>query len=161
MAKQTRSKNRQTGQSDAYTAWNLLRRASQSQVFAAVAIATTTLMMVALSWETWPDVIIDFGREVYVPWRLSEGEVLYRDLAYFNGPLSPYLNSLWFRLFGVSIHVLALANLGILFVLLALFYTLLAEIGSRTSALLASLLFVLVFGFGRYVLGGNYNYICP
>ena len=122
-------------------------------------IGATALAMFVWSWETWPDVIVDFGRELYVPWRLSAGEVLYRDLAYFNGPLSPYLNSIWFRLFGTSIHVLAFANLAILFALCALMYTLLADIGSRISAFLASLFFVLVFAFS--LLGMNFNYISP
>ena len=27
-------------------------------------------------------------------WQLSEGAVLYRDIAYFNGPLSPYFNAM-------------------------------------------------------------------
>ena len=36
--------------------------------------------------------MIDFGRELYVPWQLNEGKALYRDIAYFHGPFSPYLN---------------------------------------------------------------------
>ena len=45
--------------------------------------------MLAWTWGTWPDVLVDFGGELYVPWRLAEGDVLYRDVAYFTGPLSP------------------------------------------------------------------------
>ena len=161
MAKQTRSKIRRSPRDNVNTTWDVLRRAAQSRWLAAAVIVPAALVMVAWSWETWPDVLIDFGRELYVPWRISEGEVLYRDLAYFNGPLSPYINSVWFRLFGVSIHVLALANLAILFVLLWLIYALLADIGSRTSALLGSLVFVFLFSCSRYVIAGNYNYICP
>ena len=44
--------------------------------------------MAAWSWRTWPDVFIDFGREAYVAWRLSEGDVLHRDIVYVSGPLS-------------------------------------------------------------------------
>ena len=61
-------------------------------------IALAGAAMLAWTWGTWPNVLVDFGRELYVPWRLTEGEVLYRDIAYFTGPLSPYLNALWFRL---------------------------------------------------------------
>ena len=32
------------------------------------------------SWGTWPDPTIDFGRELYVPWRLTHGDVLYRSI---------------------------------------------------------------------------------
>lgn len=64
--------------------------------------ALTFFLLTWLTWRKWPDILIDFGRELYVPWRLIQGEVLYRDLAYLNGPFSPYLNALWFRLFGDS-----------------------------------------------------------
>src|SRR6266700_6309518 len=59
-------------------------------------ILAASLAMLVWSWGTWPDVLIDFGRELYVPWQLSAGKVLYTDVAYFNGPLSPYFNSLCF-----------------------------------------------------------------
>ena len=87
--------------------------------------------------------------------------MLYRDLAYFNGPLSPYVNAVWFWLFGVSLRVLALANFAIVGVILFLLYRLLSQVGSRTSAFVACLTFVLLFGFSRYSIVGNYNYICP
>ena len=66
------------------------------------------------SWEKWADVHIDFGAELYTAWRLAEGDALYRDIAYRQGPLPHYLNALWFTLFGVSIRVLALCNLALL-----------------------------------------------
>src|SRR5687768_16039842 len=72
------------------------------------------LPMLLWSWDRWPDVLVDSSRELYVPWQLSEGKVLYRDVAYVQGPLSPYLNSLWFRLFGVGFRTLALCNLVLL-----------------------------------------------
>ena len=59
--------------------------------------------MLAWTWGRWPDVLVDFSRELYVPWRMTEGQVLYRDVAYFAGPFSPSLDALWFRLFGVGI----------------------------------------------------------
>lgn len=126
-----------------------------------IVIAAATAAMVYWSWGTWPDVIVDFGRELYVPWQINEGQVLYRDLAYFNGPLSPYVNALWFRVFGVGLRTLVLANLTIFGVLLFLCYSLLVQIGSRTSATLACLVLVFVFAFSRYVIAGNYNYLCP
>ncbi len=126
-----------------------------------VSIVVASVAMLCWTWGTWPDVIVDFGRELYVPWRLTEGEVLYRDLAYFNGPLSPYVNSIWFRLFGTSLRTLVFANLAILAVLLSLLYTLLVRIGSRVSATIGCLVMVSTFAFSRYVIAGNYNYVCP
>jgi len=124
-------------------------------------IAICALGMFWFSWGQWPDVLVDFGRELYVPWQITQGKVLSRDLAYFNGPLSPYVNAVWFTLLGSSLRTLALANFGIVCVLLALLYALLAQIGSRASALLGCLIFVFVFGFSQHSVIGNYNYIAP
>ena len=49
-----------------------------------------------------PDPVVDFGRELYVPWRITQGDVLYQDIAYFNGPLVPYINAAIFAVFGVG-----------------------------------------------------------
>ena len=44
-------------------------------------IAVALPLMLAWSWEKWPDPLIDFGRELYAPWQLAAGRVLYRDVA--------------------------------------------------------------------------------
>lgn len=124
-------------------------------------IAAAGAAMCYWSWGTWPDVLIDFGRELYVPWRIAAGSVLYVDIAYFNGPLSPYWNALWFRLFGASLLTLTVCNLVLLALLIALLYRLLADIGSRLSATGAGLALVALFGFGQFVGIGNYNFISP
>jgi hypothetical protein len=62
---------------------------SMAQWSGPIAIILAGLAMLCWTWRTWPDVLIDFGRELYVPWRLAAGQVLYTDIAYFNGPLSP------------------------------------------------------------------------
>src|SRR5436190_23730318 len=67
-----------------------------------LAIGCAMAIMLTWSWGSWPDPLIDFGRELYTPWQLSQGKVLYRDVASFYGPLSPYVNVVWFKLFGVS-----------------------------------------------------------
>lgn len=113
------------------------------------------------TWGRWFDVLIDFGREVYVPWRLSDGAVLYRDLAYFDGPLSPYWNALLFRLFGVSIRTIVVTNLVLIAAQAAVIWKLMYEFSSRTGATIATLLFLLVFAFGHYFSTGNYSYVAP
>ena len=35
------------------------------------------------SWRKWPDILIDFGHELYIPWQLASGKVLYKDIAFF------------------------------------------------------------------------------
>jgi hypothetical protein len=92
---------------------------------------------------------------------LAEGKVLYRDIAFFTGPLSPYLNALWFRLFGTSLRTLVVCNFVILTGFLWLLYRASREVGSRFGATAACLVFVPTFGLGHLVPMGNYNFLSP
>src|SRR4051812_45790677 len=83
---------------------SLILRASMMIAFA---------IMIAWTWQRWPDPIVDFGRELYVPWQVSQGKVLYRDIAHFSGPLSVYFNALLFRVLGTSLRTLEFANIAI------------------------------------------------
>ncbi len=121
----------------------------------------TFCLLTWLTWRKWPDILIDFGRELYVPWRLIQGEVLYRDLAYLNGPFSPYLNALWFHLFGASFLTLALCNLFLLGLLTGIIYYLVCRTVNHFTATLTSITFLSVFAFGHLVGIGNYNFVSP
>lgn len=124
-------------------------------------VAIFGLAMLGWTWGTWPDVLIDFGTQLYIAWQIAAGKVLFTDIFYFKGPLSPYLNALWFQLFGVSLRTLVLCNLAIASAALCLLYRLLSDISDRVSATLACLVFVGLFGFGQLAQMGNYNFICP
>src|SRR5688500_18130463 len=101
----------------------------------AILVALAGVVMCAWSWGKWPDPVIDFGREVYVPWRLSEGEVLYRDIvSYFNGPLSPYAHALLFKLFGVGLRTLVIFNLILIALLATMLYRLIAQVSDDLTA---------------------------
>lgn len=63
-------------------------------------------ILFAITWAKWGNVTIDCGREMYVPWELSQGKTLYRDIWYLYGPVGPYLNSVLYRLWGVHLAVL-------------------------------------------------------
>lgn len=124
-------------------------------------IAAAFIAMLIWTWGRWPDPLVDFGRELYVPWQLSQGKVLYRDLAYFNGPLSPYFNSLLFRILGVSLRTLVLANIAICIAMVVMIWKLFRLAGDRISATVACLLFITLFMTTQYVAIGNYNWIAP
>src|SRR5262245_36105510 len=117
--------------------------------------------MLAWTWGTWPDPIVDFGGELYVPWRLAEGDVLYRDVAYFTGPLSPYLNAAVFKVFGTSLLALVLANLLVLAGIAFLLHRILARIAGELAAGAGLVLFLLLFAFAQLEEIGNSNYVCP
>jgi len=116
----------------------------------------------ALSWRRWPDLLVDFGIQLYLPWRISQGDVLYRDVAYLTGgPLSQYFNALLFKIFGVSFRTLIFANLTITAGLLVLVYRRFLAAADRLTATMLCLAIVLVFAFQHYGLVGNFNYVTP
>jgi hypothetical protein len=122
-----------------------------------VSIILAGIAMMVWAWQTWADVIIDFGRELYVPWQMTQGKILYRDIAYFNGPLSPSVNYVWFRLFGVSIRTLILCNPVILAGLVWLTRALWLQVASPLAATSACVVLLVGFSFGPL----NYNFVCP
>jgi len=126
---------------------------------AVILIAAAT--MAWWTWGTWADVLVDFGQQLYLPWQIAEGRVLYADLAYYNGPLSQYVNTLAFKLFGVGLHTMVVFNLIWMGLLIGLLHHAVRLVGGRLSAVAACLVFVLLFAFGHYVGISNYNYVCP
>jgi hypothetical protein len=126
-----------------------------------VAIAGLTIFFLATSWRKWPDPLIDFGRELYVPWRLAQGAVLYRDVEDIFGPLSQYFNAGLFALFGPGLMVLVAANLAVFAAILTSLYFLFRRAWGPVAALASSSIFVSIFAFGQYVGVGNYNYATP
>jgi hypothetical protein len=76
----------------------LLERASVAALLALGAL---------LVWRTWMTWILpsqDVSREVSLPWRVSLGERLYRDISYPHGPLATWLHAAAFRLLGPHLH---------------------------------------------------------
>ncbi len=125
------------------------------------AASAAFVTMLIWTWRRWPDVLIDFGHQLYLAQQIAAGRVLYRDLAHFYGPLSPYLNALWFRIFGVHVLSIALANAALAALGAVLLFRLLLHIASRTAAFAGALAFILfhVFSIGSQY--GNYNFIAP
>jgi hypothetical protein len=122
-----------------------------AMVFAALA---------ALSWRKWPDPLIDFGQQLYVPWRLSHGALLYHDVSYVYGCLSVCYHSLLFKIFGVSLNVLLVSNFLILICLLLLVYRLFLNCSDQRTATIIGLALT-VLAFSQLLDVGNYNYLCP
>jgi len=125
-------------------------------------VAVAFVIAAAVSWRKWPDVIIDFGMQLYIPRRICRGAVLYRDLHYLaGGPFSQYFNALLFKIFGVSFRTLICANLAITAALVVLIYRRFLAATDRWTATTICLGIVLVFAFNEYSVVGNYNYIAP
>jgi hypothetical protein len=124
-------------------------------------LAGLAVFFIATSWRKWPDPLIDFGRELYLPWRIANGAVLYRDVFDIYGPLSHCFNAVLFKCFGPGLMVLVTANLVIFFAIWLTLYILCRRAWGVGAALAASVVFVAVFGFSQFVPVGNYNFATP
>lgn len=117
--------------------------------------------MLAWTWGTWPDVLRGFGGELALAWRLSEGDVLYRDVAHPNGPLSAYANSIVFLVFGPSVKTLVLANLAVIAGIAYLLDRLLERIAGAFAAAAGVVVFLTLFAFAQFEVIGSANYVSP
>ena len=139
---------------------NILSRRSSLLGLGVVAVAF--IVAAALTWRKWPDVLIDFGTQLYIPWRILGGVVLYRDLFYFaGGPLSQYFNALLFKIFGVSFSTLIAANLVVTAAMIFVIYRRFLEAADVWTATLIGVGIVFIFAFAEFTPIGNYNYIAP
>ncbi len=142
----------------------VLTRPLPSYLPATAFFVVTTLATVALwivSRGKWGYAIIDSGREWIVPDCLARGELLYRDIVYWFGPLTPYLHALLFRLFGSSFQTLVLAGVLASVVVLAALFVALRRVTGGAEAVLGTVLAIPALIFmpraGGAILGMGYR----
>jgi hypothetical protein len=126
----------------------------------AIPMGIAFILLSWMSWRKWPDPLIDFGQQLYVPWRLSRGAVLYHDVSYVYGCLSVCYHAVLFKIFGVSLNVILASNFLILIFLLLLVYRLFLKYSDVWTAATVGLALT-VLAFSQLLDVGNYNYICP
>ena len=124
-------------------------------------VALVTVALLAWTWGRCPELITDFGREAYVPWRITQGEVLYRDVNYFNGPLSPYLNAALFEVFGASLRTMKVANATLAVIAALLVYGMTRRIGDALGGLVMGVTFAVLFAAAHLMGMGNFNWLTP
>ncbi len=125
------------------------------------AVAAVFLGLAVAGWGKWSDVLIDYGRELYVPWRLSQGATLYRDVASFNGPLAPWLMGRIFALFGASCAVAFVTDLALTAAAAVAVWRFFKGVSGSMGAFVASLVFVCFFGLAHFDSLGNYAWAAP
>lgn len=120
------------------------------------------VVLTAWSWRKWPDVSIDYGLQLYLPWQLAAGRVFYDELSYLpGGPLSQHFHALLFLCWGPSLLTLVISNLCLLLLLLAVVYDAFFKSADVMTALMIGIVLLTVFSFSQYVMCGNYNYVSP
>lgn len=129
-----------------------------------LALAGSVLVLAALAlryWRQGPDLVVDFEHELYVPWRMTQGAVLYRDLFWTMGPVSPVYHAALFRFLGVGVDRLLWSNLVIIVGVAGLLYALLTRLASWRLGVLAVQAFLCLFAFAQYQAITNYNFMTP
>jgi hypothetical protein len=126
-----------------------------------LSIVIAFITLAAWSWRKWTDPIIDMGRELYVPWQITQGKVLYRDIASLYGPFSSYLNAFFLKVFGTSLTTIIFCNLTILAGFTLLIYHFFRIVGDRLTATAVCLVMLCIFSFSQYAPISNYNFITP
>ncbi len=104
-------------------------------LLAALALAATVVLAL-VSLGKWSDPLIDSGREWIVPDALARGRLLYRDVVYWFGPLTPYFHAALFRVFGSGFGTLALAGALAAAATLAALFAAVVRVADRASAAL-------------------------
>jgi hypothetical protein len=94
----------------------------------------------AATWKCWIDPLVDSGRELDVPWRLAQGERLYRDVTYYYGPLGPWINAAVLRLFGARWLGLEIVCAALAMAIFILTFRITRRAGSVLSATAATTL---------------------
>jgi len=109
------------------------------------------------TWGHWGDIEVDCGREMYVPVDILRGKLLYRDIWYQYGPLTPYIQAFAFELFGINLKVLYLIGM-ILVISTAL---LLLEIGRKFELVLPAAMAPPIFFLAESFRPTIMNFIFP
>jgi hypothetical protein len=129
--------------------------------FDTLVLLSIAIPFLLISWQRWVDPIWDFGREAYVPWRIINGEILYKDLSFLYGAFPPYWNALLFKVFGPSLQTLFVANLLVTSLMTALIYRFFYLSFDRITALLTAVVFLCLFVFNQFRESHNMYYIMP
>jgi hypothetical protein len=127
-----------------------------SDRIARIVLLVLVVSITLATWAKWGWVVVDSGREMYIPAALRNGKRLYTDVWYNYGPLVPYWHALLFRLLGIHLSVLYGAGIAIVTIICSALYSV-----SRIF-LPVSLSFAAVFAFILQAFQLNlFNYILP
>jgi hypothetical protein len=110
---------------------------------ARTAILLFAIAMLAITWAAWPSLVVDCGREMYVPAAMAQGKRLYRDVWYTYGPLAPTVNAELFRIFGTSLNTLYFVGLAIFVTSALVLHSIALRLMPPVAALVCALSFLL------------------
>lgn len=139
----------------------IYRKYWQKGWIAAAFILGAFVYLLKISWLKWGCLLIDTGRELYVPYSLLSGGVLYKDITYPHGPFAPYFNTFLCMIFGLHFHTFIISGILAALVFCIFFYKTSRIFLNATFSLLSTVTFLFVFAFGQYYYAGIFNFIIP
>lgn len=113
------------------------------------------------TWHKGGEPFTDFGHQLYLAWRLSEGDILYRDIPWLFGPLAHICNAAVLAVSGLSVGHILIANLAIIAVLSAAVYALALRLANHFTATLTTIAVLVIFCFGHVLEEGVFNFLTP
>jgi hypothetical protein len=119
-------------------------------------IVAVALGLFWLTWAHWGSIQVDCGRELYIPYQLQRGKLLYRDLWFPHGPLASYVEALLIGVFGQHLNAFYLFGFAIA-VSCALLSLQMGLMIQERAAGIAAALVLLLQGFAPT----PFNYIFP
>ncbi len=126
-----------------------------------VSLAGIFVFLLVESWLKWMDPLIDFPRDLYLAWRVSEGDMLYQKVANWYGPLPQLTEGAGFHVFGAGIDTIVWMNIVLTVGVVLLVRGIFGALGNSFSRWLCVVVFIVVFAFGHYTSTANYNFIAP
>ncbi len=106
---------------------------------------------------------MDFPRFLYIPWRMSQGALLYQDVTGNYGPLPNLVEAAAFRAFGPGLDVIVWLNITVTFFALFFLRGIFSALGGRLGGWLAGVVFLTVFAVPLYLDSPHslFNFITP
>lgn len=124
-------------------------------------IALAFLHNTWIGWRKWGDLFIDCGKEWDIAAELVRGQHLYVDNRYYYGPLTPYVNALLFRCFGIHVDVMMYAGLAVTAALCVVLYRLSRCFMNRAPSALVTVSILYLFAMSQIYPNGICNYVLP
>ncbi|MBM4387181.1 MAG: hypothetical protein FJ088_05545, partial [Deltaproteobacteria bacterium] len=124
-------------------------------------LCAVAAILIALTWHRWGDVVVDCGKDLIAAARVAGGEVLYRDIQYNYGPLSPYLRAFLFTVLGANIGAAVIAGVASLISAVVLCYLLARRFLPGACSFFFAFSFLLICALPQYDGAGGYNFMIP
>jgi hypothetical protein len=133
----------------------------RDEALALLGLAACLLFLLARTWLKWGDLVIDTGRELCVPLELLKGRVLYRDVFYLYGPLSPYLNAGAMAVFGRNVGALVLSGVVSTAAIAWLLFRICRFFLGPWPSFLCGATYLAVLSFAHYEPPGIFTHVLP